>query len=69
VFHSVSANNGYGIVAYGEGATLRLAQSEVTGNVVAGWSASNGGVIESYGDNYIYGNGANTGSLTSIAKQ
>jgi len=68
VFHSVAANNGTGIFANGTGATLRLAQSQVTGNS-AGWTVQNGGVIASYADNYIDGNGANTGSLTPIGKQ
>jgi hypothetical protein len=69
VFHSVMANNnGYGIFASGTGATLRLAQSEVTGNA-NGWHAEGGGVIASYGDNYIDGNGANTGSLSPINRQ
>jgi hypothetical protein len=69
VFHSVSANNVDGIAATGTGATLRLAQTEVTGNSTAGWITNAGGVIASYGDNYIDGNGANTGSLTPIGKQ
>ena len=68
LFHSVSANNGTGISAQGVGATLRVAQSMVTGNA-AGWIATSGGVVASYGDNYIDGNGANTGSLTTIIKQ
>jgi hypothetical protein len=69
VFHSVSANNVDGIAATGTGATLRLAQTEVTGNSTAGWIANAGGVIASYGDNYIDGNGTNTGSLTPIGRQ
>lgn len=32
VFHSVAANNGFGVEAQGTGATLRLANSSVTGN-------------------------------------
>jgi Right handed beta helix region len=68
VFHSVAANNGNGIAAQFTGATLRIAQSVVTGNAF-GWVVSNGGVLASYGDNYIDGNGPNTGSLTIIGKQ
>jgi F0F1-type ATP synthase delta subunit len=46
-----------------------VANSTVTGNT-AGWAALIGGVIASYGDNYIDGNVASsTGSLTPIAKQ
>jgi hypothetical protein len=67
VFHSVAANNGTGVEADGPGATLRLANSTVTGNA-HGWVAS-GGIVDSYGDNYIDGNGANIGSLTPISKQ
>jgi len=66
LFHSVAANNSTGLQA--EDATLRIAQSTVTGNV-NGWIIGNGGNIASYGDNYIDGNGSNTGSLTSISKQ
>jgi len=68
VFHSVTANNGYGFEVTGQGATLRAAQSMVTGNA-GGWLATASGVIQSYGDNYIDGNGPNTGSLTSISTQ
>jgi hypothetical protein len=69
LFHSVAANNGVGIVANGTGATLRAAQSMVTGNATAGWFIASSGVVASYGDNYIDGNGPNSGSLTSIARQ
>jgi len=69
VFHSVAANNGTGVYADGTGgATVRLANSTLTGNT-NGWAALNSGVVESYGDNYIDGNGANSGSLTTVAKQ
>ena len=69
VFHSVAANNTSGGVSpNGTAATLRLANSTVTGNA-NGWLVQSGGVVASYGDNYIDGNGSNTGSLTSISKQ
>jgi hypothetical protein len=68
VFHSVSASNSFGIAAVGPGATLRLAQSVVAGNG-AGWFVFSSGVAASYGDNYIDGNGSNTGSLSTVAKQ
>jgi hypothetical protein len=68
LFHSVSSNNGVGMLANVTGATLRITQSMVTGNS-KGWSLSGGGVIASYGDNAIDGNGSNTGSLTPISKQ
>ncbi|MEA2989846.1 MAG: hypothetical protein QOG83_2557 [Alphaproteobacteria bacterium] len=69
LFHSVSANNGVGIQADGAGAKLRVAQSMVTGNATNGWIASGGGLLQSYGDNYIDGNGSNTGVLTGVTKQ
>jgi len=69
IFHSVAANNGTGVGASGtNGVTVRLANSTVTGNTF-GWATETSAVIASYGDNYIDGNGSNTGSLTSISKQ
>jgi hypothetical protein len=69
LFHSVTANNDTGIRATNTGATLRVAQLMVTGNTT-GWDASAGAaVIETYGDNYIDGNGSNIGVLTPVAKQ
>ena len=68
VFHSVSASNSFGIAVTGPGATVRLAQSVVAGNG-AGWFVFTSGVVASYGDNYIDGNGSNTGSLSTVAKQ
>jgi len=68
VFHSVAANNGTGVFANGSGGTLRVANSTVTGNT-NGWLALSSGVVASYDDNYIDGNGSNTGSLTPISKQ
>ena len=68
LFHSVAASNGEGLEALGTGATVRAAQSMVTGNA-NGWRVFDGGAVLSYGDNYINGNGPSTGLLTSIAKQ
>jgi len=69
LFHSVAANNGFGVGTQGVGgaATLRIANSTLTGNS-HGWLASDG-IVDSYGDNYIDGNGSNIGSLTPISKQ
>jgi Right handed beta helix region len=69
VVRSVAANNAAGLYASGSGAILRAAQTTVTGNFSHGWGIVSGGIIGSYGDNYIDGNGGNTGSLTTIAKQ
>ena len=68
VFHSVAANNGTGVQALNSGATLRIANSTLTGNT-HGWQVISSGVVASYGDNYIDGNGSNTGGLTLIPKQ
>jgi hypothetical protein len=64
VFHSVSANNVYGITANGTGATLRAAQSTSTGNTYGYY-----GVLTSYGDNYIDGNGGDQGQIVPVNKQ
>jgi hypothetical protein len=64
----VSSGNGIGIVASGPTSTGLLAQSTVTANG-AGFNASSGGAIRSYGDNYIDNNGANTGALGAATKQ
>jgi hypothetical protein len=51
---------GDGLQASGAGATIRVMRSTMTGNNT-GWANSSGGVILSYGDNNIDGNGtANT---------
>jgi hypothetical protein len=66
--HALTEGNGFGVSAIGANATLWLAQSTMTGNGT-GFSASSGGVINSYGDNYFATNGANSGSLTGVSKQ
>ena len=68
VFHSVAANNGTGVSAAGPGATVSIANSTLTGNAT-GWVVFPSGIVNSYGDNYIDGNGTNTGSLTPISRQ
>jgi hypothetical protein len=67
LFHSVAANNRTGVDAFGPGATLRFANSTVTGNA-NGWLASDG-VVLSDGDNTIEGNGANQGPPTTYARK
>jgi hypothetical protein len=66
--HSLAEGDGNGIFAIGTNATLWLALSTVTENA-AGFSASGGRTINSYGDNYLAANGANTGSLASVGEQ
>jgi hypothetical protein len=66
VFHSVAANNGYGLYAIGSGAIIRLDHSMVTGNG-HGWSALSSGSVLSYGNNSIDGNVSNETAPPSIA--
>jgi Right handed beta helix region len=56
-----------GLLADGMNATLWLAQSTVAGNV-AGYTASDSGVIKTFGDNSIVDTN-NDGSLTPVNKQ
>jgi hypothetical protein len=58
VRNSTIANNGvYGLDANGTGATIRVTRSTITGNAT-GWVNSSGGVVLSYADNNIDGNGS-----------
>ena len=71
VSHSVAANNGFGADAENTGATIHLANSTISGNV-NGWTLTGAGglgVVDSYGDNYINGNGANETAPPSIARK
>jgi hypothetical protein len=69
VFHSVSAHNFAGLALGGSGSVvIRVGQSVVTGNG-SGYVVTGNGSLQSYGDNYIDGNGPNTGSLTPISRQ
>ncbi len=65
---AVNSSGGTGLSAFGSGATLRVGQSTVTGNV-AGWTTTSGGVLASYGDNYIDGNGGNEAAPPSVARK
>lgn len=49
-------------------ATVRLSRNLIVQNAVRGINVT-GGAIQSYGDNYFAGNGADVGVLTSIAAQ
>jgi Right handed beta helix region len=73
--HATAAGNVIGVRAIaGVGAesrqfaTVRIAQSTVTGNLI-GYEALANGVILSYGDNYIDVSAANVGTLGSATKQ
>ena len=54
VRNSTIGHNAVGISA-DQSAVIRVGQSAVTANVT-GWQASNGGQIESYGNNNVSGN-------------
>jgi Right handed beta helix region len=58
--------NGTGITANGANAILSIGQSTIAGN--ASSFDADGGVIDSYGDNYITDTN-NTGSLAPVSKQ
>jgi hypothetical protein len=66
----LAVGNSIGVDADSFNATIWLAQSTVTGNG-QGFSQSNGGVINTYGDNSIAaGNqGGNGGTITFVGKQ
>jgi hypothetical protein len=68
VFHSVAANNGVGLQATGLGTTIRAFQTMVTGNT-CGWTTLTNGVVLSYGNNAIDGNGASESAPTSVAQK
>jgi hypothetical protein len=62
----VAVNNGTGVKADGTPATLRSAQSTVTGNAT-GWIAANGGTLFTYGDNNVDGNTGGETAQTPLA--
>jgi hypothetical protein len=70
VLHSVASGTRFaaGVAAQGSGAALNMANSMVTENAI-GWSAANGGVLQSYGDNYIDGNAIGNTSPPSITQK
>jgi hypothetical protein len=61
-----SANTGVKADATG---TLWLAQSTITGSTLKGFETNSGGVIMTYGDNFLNANGSNVGSLTPANTQ
>ena len=68
VTHCLIEGNIIGVASFGPTSTVWLAQSTLTGDA-AGFQTNAGGVINSFGDNYITANGPSTGSLTSVGKQ
>jgi hypothetical protein len=68
LMQSVVVGNETGVLSSGTNTTMRIAQSTVIGNGT-GYSVGAGAVILSYGDNYIDGNGCNSGALGRANKQ
>jgi hypothetical protein len=68
LLRSVIATNQAGVFAAGAGATLRVGQSTVTGNLF-GWNAVVGGVLQSYGDNNVNGNNGNEAVMPILSKK
>jgi hypothetical protein len=70
LLRSTAANNvNFGVLANGANATVRFAQSAITGNN-AGWINLNSSVVQTYSDNYIDGNAAdNLGPIDTLARK
>jgi hypothetical protein len=65
---TVANNAGVGLRVDGANATLRVANSDVTGNAT-GSNVTNGGVLRSYGNNHIDGNVADGPNPTIIPQK
>jgi hypothetical protein len=65
VVDSLSAYNALGIDSNGSDARIRIGGTTVTGNG-DGWTMVNGGVIESYGDNFVHGNTSSEAAMAAI---
>jgi hypothetical protein len=63
---AINSAGGTGILASGAGATIRIGDSTVTGNLT-GLSVDGGGAIESYGTNKVNGNGTDGAPTSTIA--
>jgi hypothetical protein len=68
VTRSVTSNNNVGLLFYGANVRAQLAQSTVTGNA-NGYFITVGATLESYGDNYIDGNGGAESGASPISKK
>jgi hypothetical protein len=68
LIRSVAIGNGTGIGAT-NAATLRFAQSMISGNTVGFANTTTGSTMQSYLDNYVDGNGSNTGFINPASKQ
>ena len=65
---TIASNGGQGIVASRALASVRVRQSEITGNAV-GVQSLNGGQIISHGDNVLAGNTSNGAFTSTVAPQ
>jgi hypothetical protein len=54
---TIANNSGVGLFSGGSGSTIRVTRSTITGNATA-WTQGASGVVSSYADNNIDGNGA-----------
>ena len=69
LLRSVVAYNPFtGVLADGASATVRIAQSSITGNTT-GWDNGGTANVQSYGDNYIDGNGSGNTAPAAIARK
>jgi hypothetical protein len=66
VVRSVSVNNAVGISAANPNAHVRVASTMVTGNA-QGWLVESSATLQSYGDNYVDGNGGNEGAMPLLS--
>ena len=71
VIRSVMSNNVNGVAVGGTAAIVRVGQSALTGNSANGWvvQGMNGSAVQSYGDNYIDGNGQGDPAPPAIARK
>jgi hypothetical protein len=66
ISESVIANHTSGIAADGATAIMRVTRSTITGNDI-GWSATNGAVLMSFGDNSLAGNTVDGAPTSTIS--
>ena len=65
-FRNLISDNGNGVFARGLLTTTEFGANDIIGNGLAGFRAVNQGVIRSYGDNHLSGNGPNSTPPTEL---
>jgi hypothetical protein len=66
---TIANNNGIaGLEADESGATIRVTRSTITGNF-AGWATAGAGVVSTFGDNDIFGNGSANNAPTPVGHE